>query len=211
MVKKPINMAWHKRILDRKKPSKALRSWNGTAELMRREIETPRTVAYFESKDSTDMMNNWFVCEYMDGGLSVRNFWAGFATDEIEVYGFTFEVFCEKLIDFIIKCIDGGVLFRDLSGGNVLVQVEPEQSLKFSLIDTARARCNPWGVEIPDRISDLKRLVLKLRPDQQVEFMDKYLGRLGGSFGLKYRFEFKLYALKTDLKRLKRRLIRKFR
>ena len=211
VVKKPSTMAWHKRILDRNKPSKGLRSWNGTAEIMRRGIETPKTVAYFESKDPSDLMNNWFICEFMGGGLSVRNFWSAYAQGESQLHGYTFEAFVDELIEFTITMHRRGIFFRDLSGGNVLVEIGAGNELKFSLIDTARARCTSWGVCVPDRVSDLKRLVLKLQPKQQAYFIDKYMSRLGARFSMRYRLTFKLYAVKTDLKRFKRRVIRKLR
>ena len=102
VVKKPVRIAWHKQIFDRKKPSKSLRGWNGTSELQRRGIRTPKVVAYFEHQDHTQLLDNWFICEHANTHLSVRSFFIPFANGEDEVEGFTFEVFSKHLIEFII-------------------------------------------------------------------------------------------------------------
>ena len=209
VVKKPARMAWHKRILDRKKPSKSLRSWNGTSELQRRGIETPKVVAYFEHKDSKKVLNNWFICEHANTRHSVRGFFSAYARGEETVEGFTFEVFSEQLIKFIRTMHWRGVYFRDLSGGNVLIHIEENNRLVFSLIDTARARFANQRFSRSKRIADLKRLVHKLDPQRQGYFMGAYLKQENAHFSAYHRFSFQLYAFKASLKRLKRKLRKK--
>lgn len=209
VVKKPIRMAWHKRILDRNKPSKALRSWNGTSELMRRGIHTPAVVAYFESTAEGDLMNNWFICEHFKSKLSVRSFFSQYAEGAVEVEGIAFEDFTEQLVDFVFRMHQTGIFFRDLAGGNVLVDTEKKPEIIFSLIDTARIRCLPFAMHKRRRLADLKRLVLKLDAEKQVYFMNVYLKRLGARFNLINQASFKLFALKVYLKRIKRNWRRK--
>jgi len=211
VIKKPNRIAWHKRILDRKKPSKALRSWNGTSELMRRGIETPRVVAYFESRQKSDMLENWFICEHVEGGLSVREFFSRFANGETLVEGFTLEAFSKELIPFVLDMHMTNIFFRDLAGGNVLVELSREHGIRFSLIDTARVKCPLFGLKIRHRIEDMKRLTNKLNNAQQLYVMELYLGKLGRSFTMRQKFSFKLYAIKTKLKRQKRRAFKKLR
>lgn len=205
VVKKPLRMAWHKRILDRRKSSKARRSWNGTSELMRRGVNTPPVVAYFESKAECDLMDNWFICEHFEGKHSVRGFFSRYAEGIAEVEGITFEAFTDQLVDFVFRMHQTGIYFRDLAGGNVLVELEKKPELTFSLIDTARIRCLPFAMHKRRRLADLKRLVLKLNARQQVYFMRVYLDRLGDRFTLLNRASFKLFAFKVHLKRVKRR------
>ena len=209
VVKKPARIAWHKRILDRRKPSKALRSWNGTSELMRRGIETPKVVAYFEHQDSTQQLDNWFICEHANTRLSVRSFFIPFAKSEETVEGFTFEAFSEQLVEFIRAVHWKGVYFRDLSGGNVLVRIGDDRRLVFSLIDTARARFANQRFSRSKRIADLKRLVHKLNPERQKYVMEAYLEKEGAKFTAYQRFTFKMYALKARLKRIKRKARKK--
>jgi len=209
VVKKPARIAWHKRILDRRKPSKALRSWNGTSELIRRGIETPKVVAYFEHQDSTQQLDNWFICEHANTRLSVRSFFIPFAKGKETVEGFTFEAFSEQLVEFIRAVHWKGVYFRDLSGGNVLIRIEGDKRLVFSLIDTARARFANQRFSRSKRIADLKRLVHKLNPERQKYVMEAYLGKEGAKFTAYQRFTFKMYALKARLKRIKRKARKK--
>ena len=209
VVKKPVRIAWHKRILDRKKPSKSLRSWNGTSELQRRGIETPKVVAYFEHQDRTQFLDNWFICEHAKTHLSVRSFFIPFANGEETVEGFTFEDFSEQLIEFIRTMHWQGVYFRDLSGGNVLIRIDGDNRLVFSLIDTARARFANQRFSRSKRIADLKRLVHKLDPQRQAHFMEAYLKQENAHFTAYHRFSFQLYAIKASLKRLKRKLRKK--
>ena len=110
--------------LDRKKPSKSLRSWNGTSELQRRGIETPKVVAYFEHKDSKKVLDNWFICEHANTGIPLEAFLVPMREAKRWSKAFTFEVFSEQLIEFIRKMHWKGVYFRDLSGGNVLIRIE---------------------------------------------------------------------------------------
>ena len=209
VVKKPARIAWHKRILDRRKPSKALRSWNGTSELIRRGIETPKVVAYFEHQDSTQQLDNWFICEHANTRLSVRGFFSAYARGEKTAEGFTFEAFSEQLVEFIRAVHWKGVYFRDLSGGNVLVRIGDDKRLVFSLIDTARARFANQRFSRSKRIADLKRLVHKLNPERQKYVMEAYLGKEGAKFTAYQRFTFKMYALKARLKRIKRKARKK--
>ena len=103
-----------------------------------------------------------------------------------------------------------GVIFRDLSGGNVLVQVQADGKLKFSLIDTARARFQMRRYSLSARVADLKRLCSKLDPEHQAYFMSAYLEKEGAQFSNAQRLSFKLYALKAQLKRWKRRVRKRF-
>ena len=210
MVKQPVWIAWHKQILDRKKPSKALRSWNGTSELLRRGIDSPAPVAFFEHRDPAKMLENWFICEHFPTKLSARSFFVRYAAGEREVEGYRFEDFVYRMIRYIRLMHRRGVIFRDLSGGNVLVQVQPDGKLKFSLIDTARARFRMRRYPLAKRVADLKRLCSKLDSERQAYFMNAYLEIEGGRFTAAQRFSFQLYALKAQLKRWKRRLRKLF-
>ena len=70
-------------------------------------------------------------------------------------------------------------------------------------------RCHRKALPIKQRVSDLKRLILKLAPALQEIFMNKYMKRLKKKYTSAQRLSLKLYALKTDVKRLKRRLRKK--
>ena len=212
VVKKPRRLALNKKITDRNKPSKAQRSWNGTAELMRRDIGTPSAVAFFESTDSSDMMSNWFICNHVEEKFKTREFFNRFSQGEEAVEGLSFDDFSDQLVSFLLKLHGQSCCFRDLSVGNLLVEDYKDGELKFSLIDTARMRCGKRmrrtekALSLRKRMTDLKRLLLKLNPALQKIVMDKYMGALKGKFGASQKASLKLYKLKTDLKRVKRKI-----
>ena len=215
VVKKPRRLAFNKKITDRNKPSKAQRSWNGTAELMMRDIGTPSAVAFFESTDSSDMMSNWFICEHVEEKFKTRELFSRFSQGEEVVEGLTFDDFSSQLVNFLLKLHGQSCCFRDLSVGNLLIEDYKSGELEFSLIDTARMRCGKRvrradrALSVSKRMTDLKRLLLKLDPVLQKIVMDKYMGALKGKFGASQKASLKLYKLKTDLKRVKRNIRKK--
>jgi hypothetical protein len=151
-------------------------------------------------------LENWFVCDYVPGDKSVRGYFTKYAGGESSVDGYGFEDFANALVAFVLRMHATGIFFRDLSGGNILVNHGDEGELIFSLIDTARIRSTPFGVPKSQRIADLKRLVLKLNVEQQAEFMNAYLSRIKRRFTLRDQLSFRLFSMKIKLKRIKRRL-----
>lgn len=205
VVKQPINIRWYKRIADRHKPAKALRSWNGTAELLRRGIATAEPVAYFESRERGAITRNWFVCEHVHADATVRELFSAYAQGADSHAGITGETAIEALCAFLLKMHGRGVYFRDLSGGNMLVRKHADGSLGFTLIDTGRARFYDHATPLNQRIADLTRACNKLDGEGRRRFMERYLGALGRGFGLRHRLAFGLYDLKVALKRRLRR------
>ena len=205
VVKQPARMRWHKRILDRRNPSKARRSWNGACELLRRGIPTPMPLGWFERDGETDLMRNWYICEHADNSHSVRRIFTAFARGETTYEGIEAEDFYRRLSDFLLDMHKRGVFFRDLSGGNILVHLDGRGGVSFSLIDTARARFTNTSATLLQRLSDLRRTCHKLHWPGRMRFMEMYLGALGKSFTRLYRLYFTLYDLRADWKRLFRR------
>jgi tRNA A-37 threonylcarbamoyl transferase component Bud32 len=201
VVKKPDQLRFIKKLTDRYKASKGLRSWNGAVELQRIGVATPRPVAWFERADRVDLTNNWYICEFQPGNLSVRNFFSAFKQGASSHMGVAKAEFLRKLAEYLLKLHRRGAYFRDLSGGNMLVRLDEAGKPEFSLIDTGRARFYPKQLTIGKRLSDLKRAVYKLDWQSRREFMAIYLRALGRSFSAFYRLPFMLYDLKIGLKR----------
>jgi hypothetical protein len=122
VVKQPVKHHLHKKLLDRLKPSKARRSWNGASELLRRGVETAAPVAWFEARDGRDLTRNWYVCDYVDGQLSVGGLFAAYARGEPSHAGITPAMVYGRLAEFLLRMHNRGLFFRDLSGGNILVR-----------------------------------------------------------------------------------------
>ena len=78
-IKQPVKMYPHKAFLDKFKPSKAKRSWNGAMELMRRGVATAQPIAYFEKIDDSTLKQNFFLCEYVQADCNIGQIFSAFS------------------------------------------------------------------------------------------------------------------------------------
>lgn len=200
-IKQPIKMYPHKAFLDRFKPSKAKRSWNGTMELLRRGIASAQPIAYFEKLGDNTLKQNFYICEYVKADSTIREIFSAFATGKASHLMLTPEEVYSQFAQFCHKMHSKGIHFRDLSGGNILVNILPNNNLKFSLIDTARLHSFTHSTAIKLRIADLTRACHKLHWEGRERFMQIYLGLSGRKFTWQYKCQFYLYDFKVKLKR----------
>jgi hypothetical protein len=205
VVKKPDKLRAHKHLIERFRTSKAKRSFSGACELLRRGIASPQPIAYLERRHDAGLTENYYICDFQPGRLSVRSFFTAYAAGEAQFEGLGLDEFLSQLVPFLVDLHNRGVFFRDLSGGNVLVGRADDDRLTFSLIDTARARFSNEGISLRKRLSDLKRVCYKLHWEGRAALMERYLAAIGRSFSLPYRIPLHLYDLKVDLKRRGRR------
>lgn len=201
VIKKPVKMHLHKRMLDRFKPSKALRSWNGSCELLRRGVAAAAPVAYFE-KRSIDVKQNYYICEQVQTSLSARNVISTFDNVEDRFLGLSLEEVYHQLADFLLTMHGRGVFFRDLSGGNILVESSEQGFLKFVLIDTGRIHAYDHPLPLGKRVSDLVRICNKMNHAGRDCFLDRYMSAVGYSLGWRQRYAFSIYDAKVRAKRL---------
>jgi hypothetical protein len=201
-VKQPIKMYTHKAFLDRFKPSKAKRSWNGAIELLRRGIGTAQPIAYFEKVGDKSLKQNFYICEHVQSDFSIGEIFAAFARGEPAYHGLTPEEVYKQFAQFCQNMHGRLVFFRDFSGGNILVKQDASRQLSFSLIDTARLRTvdsPPFPMHY--RLADLVRACHKLHKEGRERFMQIYLGLNGKQFGRQAKLAFFLYDCKVKLKR----------
>lgn len=201
VIKQPVKMRPHKKLLDRLKPSKGLRSWNGASELLRRGIETARPVAYFEQVEDQTQTQNFYICEYVESDFSARDIFSAFARGEQQFRGIEQHEAYRQLAGFLLGMHGRGVYFRDLSGGNILIRIAADGALNFSLIDTGRAHFYLHGTKLSKRLADLTRVCNKLHAHGRNQFMQLYMEKLGRKFGWRQRLPFHLYNAKVFTKR----------
>lgn len=199
-VKQPIRMHWHKTVLDRFKPSKAKRSWNGAMELLRRGVGTAMPLAYFERVDDTSLKQNFFICEYVTHDFTIAQAFMAFSQGEETFNGVPALTLYQAFARFCLHMHASGIYFRDFSGGNILVSQQTDE-LQFSLIDTARLRAHATATPYRERIADLTRAVQKLHWDGRKQFLALYLGMSGHSLNIGTLLPFYLYDFKVRLKR----------
>ena len=206
-VKQPVKMYPHKAFLDRFKPSKAKRSWNGALELLRRGISTAYPVAFFEKEHDTTLKQNFYICDYVQADCSVGEMFVHFAQGHQAFHfsqqniSITAEETYLQLAEYLHKMHKNGSFFRDLSGGNILVQLQENRTLSFSLIDTARSWFFNHPAPIKYRISDLARICNKLHWAGREQFLGIYLAKIGRQLTPQIKRAFYLYDFKVDFKR----------
>ena len=201
-IKQPVKMYPHKALLDRFKPSKAKRSWNGAMELMRRGTGTAQPVAYFEKIGDKTLKQNFYICEFVQAEANIGQIFSAFANGETAWIGIAADDIFKQLAQFCWYMHQRLVVFRDLSGGNVLVNILPDNQLQFSLIDTARLRCikhTPFPRKY--RLVDMARVSHKLDWANRSRLMAHYFALIGSTFTWQDKLSFYLYDTKVSLKR----------
>lgn len=200
-IKQPVKMYPHKALLDRLKPSKAKRSWNGAMELLRRGIGTAQPIAYFEKPGDKTLKQNFYICAHVKADYSIGELFSAFALGKTLEHDLTPQTVYSQFAQFSHNMHKRGIYFRDYSGGNILVRVQQDNHLDFSLIDTARLRSFDHSTPLPLRIADLTRACHKLHRDGRREFMQTYLALSGKKFTVGIKSKFWLYDFKVKLKR----------
>jgi hypothetical protein len=200
-IKQPMRMYPHKAFLDRFKPSKAKRSWNGAMELMRRGVGTAQPVAYFEKIGDTTLKHNFYICEFVKADANIGQIFSAYCRGDYDFLGLNPESVYTQLAHYCHTMHSRGIHFRDLSGGNILVNVAANNSLSFSLIDTARIHAFNHGIRFNLRIADLARACHKLNWAGRERFIQIYSGLTGRQFTWLNRLQFRLYDFKVSLKR----------
>ena len=201
VVKQPLKMHWHKRLLDRFKPSKALRSWNGTCELLRHGVAAAAPVAYFERIGEAKLLQNYYVCEHVAARFTARELIAAFASGQSQFEGVDELDAYRQLCDYLLRMHGCGILFRDLSGGNILIDARSEGQLAFSLIDTGRIRVFPQSLSLRQRFADLVRICNKLHHEGRQRFLEVYLAAMNRRLRFWLFLPFVIYDLKIAVKR----------
>ncbi len=203
VAKKPVKHHLHKKLLDRLKPSKARRSWSGAAELQRHGLRTAEPVAWFEQHSGRDLRLNWYVCEYVEQRLSVGHLFLHLRDGEALPLEIEADRLLRELALYVARMHARGIVFRDLSGGNLLVECsQAEAPLSFSLIDTARLRVvRQRGLSSGERATDLVRLCQKLPQTLRDAFLSHYTQAAGLPRPPLSRLQFTRYDIKVAIKR----------
>jgi Lipopolysaccharide kinase (Kdo/WaaP) family len=191
----------HKAFLDKFKPSKAKRSWNGAIELMRRGVATAQPIAYFEKTGDSSLKQNFFLCEYVQADCNIGQLFSAFSRGETTFLGLTPEDVFTQLAHYCHTMHSRGIHFRDLSGGNILVNILTNNKLQFSLIDTARLHSFNHPTALKLRVADLTRACHKLDWGNRERFMNIYLGLTGRKLRWQDKLQFHLYDFKVATKR----------
>lgn len=201
VVKKPIKMHLHKRWLDRFKPSKAVRSWSGSCELLRRGIAAAPPVAFIEARGENRLFENYYVCEHVNADFSIRDVFDALAQGAPEYAGVAADTVYAWVADYLLRLHARGIHFRDLSGGNLLVEAVDRKTWQFTLIDTGRLHACNDALSLGKRLDDLVRVCNKLHWAGREVLLRRYFAAMGRPWGAWQRLPFYLYDWKVYLKR----------
>ena len=190
----------HKRLVQRIRPSRAMRSWNGAHELLRRGIHTPCPIAFFQQNKNPSIRDSYFVYEMFENTGSMRKAFRAFSEGETEFNGISRELLYSELADFLNNMHGRGVFFRDLSAGNVLFRLKDNGHVQFCLIDTARARFYRGGIGLRLRLSDLKRVTHPANWECRKEFITIYMNKRNRGFSWWMKIPLIGYDLKNKFK-----------
>ena len=191
VVKQFNNQGLKKRVERRFKGSKAERSWRVAKELVRVGLATPEPMLWVESNELEGA--SFFVARFLEGAVEVRQFFRRLNEDPEarefpEVDG---EAFLGRLGRLARRINDAGILYRDLSMGNVLA-VETQKDLDLYLVDFNRARIGRQP-GVWSRTRDICRLPV-LRREHRAAFLEGYWGTVPSRNSFRWWF----YALSVD-------------
>lgn len=195
--------------LQRFKPNKALRSWNGAHELLRRGIPTPRPIAWLEHPQTPRQAECYYLCEAFEGGASARHAFYAFNRGETEFLSIPRAELYAAIAALLVKMHGRGVFFRDLSAGNLLLRRAEGGQIEFTLIDTARARIGVKGLSIRQRLADLMRLCHPLAWEGRELLLHEYFTTINVHFVPWMRLAFHYYDWKHRIKKSLRSLRKK--
>jgi serine/threonine protein kinase len=146
-------------------PSKAQKAWQGSLALVERGFPTPLPVAYLERRESFFLERSYFITEFVPNLEEVRGLFRTHSPEELTPL-------LRDLAKFLARCVRSGILHRDLSDGNVLLERQSGGLVRFFLLDTNRIRTK----KRVGSLRGIKSLIrLGIPPDLQRFFLEEYL------------------------------------
>lgn len=183
--------------------SKGRRHWNNAQEILRRGVNTPRPLAYFERSSFSALKPNYYLAELIEEAFSVRDVFTAFAQGAEEFRGLSRMLWIERIASFVGFMHRRKIIHGDLSSGNVMIQWQ-NQEPKFFLIDLGRMRL--------DRLSgfhkDLRRICYKLNWDDRAAFMRAYAATFPAAKLSLWKLSLLSYDAKLRLKKRLKRLLK---
>jgi len=174
-------------------PSKAYKAWRGSNQLKKCGIQTPVPVVFLEKKHGLFLEQSFFLSGMVRNIEEIRHLF-------LSLYGDELSLLLKELARFLLYSHQQGVLHRDLSDGNILVNKDEQGKYVFYLIDTNRIR-KKKRINALSRVKNLIRLGVPIA--SQREFLREYLGkkRLNNLFWFWYKLNKKAYSGFIGLKK----------
>jgi len=174
-------------------PSKAAKAWQGGNLLQAAGLTTPAPVAYLEKRRRGIITACFYISLRAERGQEIRGLFLSLPAHKLVLL-------LPQLAGFLAACHTAGILHRDLSDGNILVEQSKEDHFKFCLLDTNRIRARK-RLNILQKIKNLIRLGVP--PEHQRLFLARYLDRKDVPLGIWswYRLNKKTFSGYIGLKK----------
>jgi hypothetical protein len=158
IVKAFGRQAWLRDLRDRRRGSKARRSWLAAAHLQRHGAGTPRAIGYLERWEGGRLRESYFLAAYQSGAVSLREALLTLFHELPEAASFI------ELLESVAAGVRGmhaaGFVHNDLGNQNVLLRPDgPGRWRDFQVIDLNRGRIRR-ELGVRERARDLSRLSL---------------------------------------------------
>ena len=159
MVKAFGPQLWAKDLRDRRRGSKAQRTWRAATHLAAHGAGTPPPIGYLERWEGSRLRESYYLAEYQDGAETFRDALLRLF-DERPPRSAHFVALLECVAAGIRAMHDAGFLHNDLGNQNVLLR--PEGAARWSgfmVVDLNRGRIRA-ALSLRQRARDLSRLEL---------------------------------------------------
>lgn len=152
--------------------SKAVRGWKKAYEFLRRRVDTPQPFLLLEKRWARFLVYSCLLVEKINDFVPLREILTKYRKDTNGILRGEKKIFLTKLAKYVSDMHNSGIVHRDLSGGNILVQnAHNLDKIKFTVIDINRARVKKI-LSINDRMNDLERIRIEL--DDRLFFFQNY-------------------------------------
>ncbi len=194
-----------KRLSYRFRHSKGQRHWNNAVEMLRRAVNTPEPLAFFERPWNSGVEDNYYVAKYLQGAFSCRDVFTAFARGDTAFRGREKQFWLERIAAFVSHMHRRRVIHNDLSSGNILIT--DDETVELYLIDVGRAviYSPPHMMKTRHRMADVRRICYKLSPADRETFVVAYRGSANWSVPPWWRSSLRSYDLKQKAKKVLRR------
>lgn len=166
VVKRFRRLQGVKKLIYKYRKTKALRAYTHAHRLNELGVRTPSPAAYAVVYSAAGMpVDSYYVSRY-EPLPPLESFFGGEG-------GFNRQVI-EAFSGFVVGLQEKGILFDDLNCTNVLVKIEPDSRVAFSLIDINRIRFkNPADTSLSELLVNISRFCYD-RPDIFEFFVNSY-------------------------------------
>ncbi len=152
--------------------SKAVKGWEKVFEFLNRGVNTPKPSLVLEKRAGVFLIYSCLMVERVTDFVTLREVLKRYRNDKEGKLTGEKEKFLILLAKFVRDMHNSGIVHRDLSGGNILIQNFPDlDRLIFNVIDINRARVKK-ELNIYDRMKDLERI--RIEPNDRIFFFEQY-------------------------------------